>query len=160
MVRPRKVKLVNFEPGATYFKPRAVPLTQLEEVELTIDELETLRLSNIEKLSQVDAAKKMQVHQSTFQRTLVRAREKITDALVNGKAIKIHGGEYKMPGGDGTGPLGQGRGAGRGFGRGNQNAGPVGTCVCPKCGYEQVHVRGQVCNKIKCSKCGTLMTRK
>ena len=143
MVRPRKIKLVNFEPNVTYFKPRAVPLSQLEEVEMTFDELETLRLSNLEKLSQADAAKKMHIHQSTFQRTLTRAREKITDTLVNGKAIKIHGGEYKMPGRNG-----------------NKNAGPVGNCVCPKCGYEQPHVRGQPCNQIKCSKCETLMTRK
>jgi len=160
MVRPRKLKFVNFEPDVTYFKPRAVPLNQLQEVELTLDELETLRLSNLKKLSQVDSAKKMHIHQSTFQRTLVRAREKITDALVNGKAIKIHGGEYKMPGGDRTGPSGQGRGRGRGFGRGTQNAGPNGTCVCPKCGHEQTHIRGQPCNQTKCLKCETLMTRK
>jgi len=167
MVRPRKIKLVDFEPNVTYFKPRAVPLNQLKEIELTLDELETLRLSNIEKLSQIDAAKKMQVHQSTFQRTLVRAREKITDALINGKAIKIYGGEYKMPGGDGTGPRGQGigrglgRGAGQGVGRmnGPKVAGPEGVCKCPKCGHEQPHVRGQPCNQIKCPKCETLMAR-
>jgi len=123
MVRPRKIKTVSFKPGVTYFKPRAVPLNKLEEVDLRIDELETLRLSNIDKLSQADAAKKMKVHQSTFHRTLARAREKITDALVNGKAIKIHGGEYKMPGRDRTGPVGQGRGF-------RQGLGTDGTCVC------------------------------
>lgn len=155
MVRPRKIKIVNFEPDVTYFKPRAVPLAELEEVELTIDELETLRLSNLEKLSQADAAEKMQVHQSTFQRTLIRAREKITDALVNGKAIKLRGGEYKMPGGDGTGPFGTGRGFGRrGF------AGPGGSCVCVKCGHEVPHVRGRPCNQIKCPECGAIMARK
>ena len=72
MVRPRKLKIINFEPGVTYFKPRAVPMNQLQEVELTFDELETLRLSNLEKLNQIDAAKKMDVHQSTFQRRSVR----------------------------------------------------------------------------------------
>jgi len=167
MVRPRKIKIVNFEPGVTYFKPRAIPLSKLEEVELTLDELETLRLVNIKKLSQEDAAKKMKIHQSTFQRTLTRAREKITDALVNGKAIKIHGGEYKMPGGDGTGPRGLGRGMGRGRGLGQRAgrmngpfaAGPEGLCKCPKCGHEQKHVRGQPCNQIKCPKCETLLTR-
>ncbi len=89
MPRPRKPKFVNFEPGVTYFKPRAVPLSTLEEVELSLEELEALRLSNLEKLKQTEAAKKMKIHQSTFQRTLTRAREKITDALVNGKAIQI-----------------------------------------------------------------------
>lgn len=160
MVRPRKIKIVNFEPNVTYFKPRAVPLTQLKEVEINLDELETLRLSNLENLSQAESADKMGVHQSTFQRTLARAREKITDALVNGKAIKIHGGEYKLPGGDGTGPVGSGRGRGRGFGRGTQNAGPNGTCVCPSCGHEENHIRGQPCNQRKCPKCNKLMTRK
>ncbi len=183
MVRPRKIRLVNFQPGVTYFKPRAVLLRQLTEIELTFDELETMRLSNIEKLSQSDAASKMDIHQSTFQRTLTRAREKVTDALVNGKAIKIHGGEYKMPGGDGTGPLGQGqiagrgrvggRGQGMGQGRGVQvensrgrgrmggplAAGPEGKCICPKCGYEQPHVRGQPCTQTKCPKCDAMMTR-
>lgn len=158
MVRPRKIKLVNFEPDVTYFKPRAVPLSNLEEVEITLDELESLRLSNLEKLNQTLAAQKMQVHQSTFQRTLTRANEKITDALVNGKAIKIRGGEYKMPGGDRTGPLGLGRG--RGFNRGSTNAGPSGVCICPSCGHEEQHVRGQPCNQKKCPKCDTLMTRK
>ncbi len=181
MVRPRKIRLVNFQPGVTYFKPRAVLLRQLGEVELTFDELETMRLSNIEKLSQADAATRMNIHQSTFQRTLTRAREKVTDALVNGKAIKIQGGEYTMPGGDGTGPLGQGpiagRGRGgqggmgqgkgvqgrRGGGRGRMGsplaAGADGICVCPECGHEQEHLRGIPCTSIKCPKCGSLMTR-
>jgi predicted DNA-binding protein (UPF0251 family) len=170
MVRPRKIKWINFEPNVTYFKPRAVPLNQLEEVELTLDELETLRLSNLEELNQEAAAKKMKIHQSTFQRTLARAREKVTDALVNGKAIKIHGGEYKMPGGDGTGPRGQGpmtgrgmgrgqgRGMGMGAGRGRGYGGPA-TCKCSKCGKEISHVRGQPCVKQKCPKCGSMMIR-
>ena len=100
MVRPRKLRMVYFEPLVTYFKPRAVPLHQLEVVEITLDELETLRLSTLERLSQVVAAKKMHIHQSTFQRILTKAREKVTDALVHGKAIKIKGGDYTMPAGD------------------------------------------------------------
>jgi uncharacterized protein len=157
MVRPRKTKTVNFDPDVTYFKPRAVPLNQLEEVEITLDELETLRLSNLEKLSQADSADKMNIHQSTFQRTLTRAREKITDALVNGKAIKINGGEYKMQKGNRTGPLGQGRGRER---MGSSfAAGPVGDCICPKCGYKQKHQRGIPCTNMKCPKCNIFMTR-
>ncbi len=125
MVRPRKMKSVEFNPKITYFKPQAVPLRDLENVELTIDELETLRLANIEKLNQTDAASKMKIHQSTFQRTLTRAREKLTDALVNGKAIKIQGGEYNMAKGDKTGPEGKGPRTGRGLGycSGNDKAG-------------------------------------
>lgn len=168
MVRPRKTKLVECKPGVTYFKPRAVPLRELQEVEITFDELETLRLANLEDLGQTAGAEKMGIHQSTFQRTLTRARVKVTDALVNGKAIKIHGGEYKMPGGDGTGPVGRGRGAGRGLGRGGRfggrmggkAAGPGGKCVCPECGFEKAHTTGMPCNRIKCPECGKYMTRK
>lgn len=113
MARPRKCRFVWRKPDFVYFKPRAVPLASLMEVILTVDEAETLRLKDLEKLDQTQAADKMGIHQSTFQRTLTRAREKITDAIINGKAIKIHGGNYKMPGLDQTGPLGQGPMTGR-----------------------------------------------
>ena len=136
MVRPKKCRRVNFEPGVTYFKPRGVPLAELEEVEIGYDELEALRLSNIDKLSQIDAAEKMGVHQSTFQRVLTSAREKITDSLVNGKAVKINGGAYKMPNKDGTGPDGEGPRTGRGLGNcprigngtGSDNTAETGRC--------------------------------
>jgi len=165
MARPRKIRFVEFEPDVTYFKPQAIPLSQLEEVELTIDELEAMRLSDLEQLNQIEGAEKMEIHQSTFQRTLAKAREKVTLALVKGKAIKIHGGEYSMPRKDGTGPVGAGRGIGRGqgqgrgLGRGGFNAGPGGNCVCPSCGHKEPHVLGEPCNKKECPKCGNLMTR-
>jgi len=123
MVRPRKRRFVSFNPNITYFKPQGVPLSSLEEVVLGLDELEALRLSDLDNLSQNESAEKMQIHQSTFQRTLSRAREKITDALVNGKAIKLHGGDI-MPGGDKTGPEGKGPKTGRGLGFCNGNDKP------------------------------------
>ncbi|MBN2455518.1 MAG: hypothetical protein JXB29_03125 [Sedimentisphaerales bacterium] len=72
-----------------------------------------------------------------------------------------------MPRGDGTGPAGQGpgtgRGAGRGQGRGRMGgplaAGPVGICICPKCGYRMAHTRGQPCTQTSCPQCGAPMTR-
>lgn len=70
-------------------KPQGVPISQLEEVFLSKVEIEVLRLRYMEKLQQVDAAREMQISQSQYQRDLQRALEKITDALVNGKAIKI-----------------------------------------------------------------------
>ncbi len=154
MVRPRKRRLVGHEPEATYFKPRSIALRDLEEVELSFDELESLRLFNLERLSQKDAADSMGIHQSTFQRTLTEARRKISEALVYGKAIKIDGGVYEMPGGDRTGPIGQGRGFGR-----KDAAGPGGICKCPKCGHEEEHVRARPCNMTKCPKCGAYMDR-
>ena len=64
-----------------------------------------------------------------------------------------------MPGGNGTGPFGQG-GAGQGRGRGGpSSAGPGGNCVCSQCGYKAPHQQGQPCNQVKCPKCGSQMTR-
>jgi len=91
MARPMKRRCISFEPGAVYFKPRGVPMSELEEVQLGIDEAEALRLSDLEQLSQAEAAETMGIHQSTFQRMLARARQKVSDALVNGKAIRLGG---------------------------------------------------------------------
>jgi len=60
-----------------------------------------------------------------------------------------------MPGGDGTGPMGQGQGRGLG----QNNLGPGGECVCPNCGARVSHQRGVPCNTFKCPKCGNQMTR-
>jgi len=89
MSRPRLCRRINFNPNVTYFKPQGVPIRHLEVVELTSEELEVLRLRNIEDLEQIEAAIKMQTSQSTYQRILCSAYKKITEALVDGKAIKI-----------------------------------------------------------------------
>ncbi len=157
MVRPRKQRIVEYEPAVTYFKPRGIPLSELDEVVLTVDELECIRLGDLCGMNQIHAAHKMGFHQSTFQRTLANAREKIGDAIVNGKAIRIQGGVYTMPGGDGQGPAGFGRGMGRGRGAGF--GGAPDKCKCPACGHEEAHTRGQPCVQMKCSKCGAQMTR-
>jgi predicted DNA-binding protein (UPF0251 family) len=89
MVRPLKKRHIEFCPNVTYYKPRGIPLSELEEVILTADELESLRLKNIENLDQTDCAEKMLISQSTFQRTLCSAYKKISSALIEGKAIRI-----------------------------------------------------------------------
>ncbi len=89
MVRPRLCRRIGFNPNITYFKPQGVPMRELEIVELTAEEVEALRLRNTEELEQVEAAKKMNTSQSTFQRILSSAYKKITEALIDGKAIKI-----------------------------------------------------------------------
>ncbi|MFA5050348.1 MAG: DUF134 domain-containing protein [Candidatus Micrarchaeia archaeon] len=96
MVRPIKCKMVYAEPGVTYFKPRAVPLIDLKEVILTIEEFEAIRLKDLEGLEQKKVAEKMKVSQPTLHRLLNSARKKIADAFVNGKAIKFHGGNYSI----------------------------------------------------------------
>ncbi len=89
MVRPIKKRKVYVDPKAVYFKPRAIPLTELKEISLERAELEALRLCDYKKTGQVVAAKRMGVSQSTLQRILGSARAKVASALVRGEAIKI-----------------------------------------------------------------------
>lgn len=89
MVRPKKPRKINFDPNIVYFKPRAIPLSSLEEIELTLDEIEALRLCDLENLDQKRAAQKMKISQSTLNRILISARKKVAKALIEGKAIKI-----------------------------------------------------------------------
>jgi len=89
MPRPRLCRRIRFEPNITYFKPQGVPMRFLDIVELTTEEAEALRLKNIKDLDQIEAAKKMNTSQSTFQRILSSAYKKITRAIIEGKAIKL-----------------------------------------------------------------------
>lgn len=160
MVRPHNKRMVGFEPGVLYFKPAGIPLSQIEEEVLRVDELEALRLCDAEEFKQEDAAKKMNVSQPTMFRLLNGARKKVALAITKGKAIKIYGGNFEMIQGKGQG-LGMGRGLGRGQGgrMGGLGAGPGGVCKCPKCGYEEAQVRGQPCIDKVCPKCQTKMIR-
>ncbi len=72
-----------------YFKPAGIPLRSLDEVVITKEDIETLRLRYIEKKDQNDAAKSMGISQSQYQRDITNTLSKITDAMVNGKAIRI-----------------------------------------------------------------------
>ena len=96
MVRPKKNRLVEFNPEVTYFGPEGVPVVSLEEACLTVEELESIRLSDLLGLSYEDAGKRMGVSRATFGRIIQHARSVIADALVNGKAIKVEGGNFTM----------------------------------------------------------------
>lgn len=96
MPRPKRFRWIAFRPGVTYFKPRGIPLRFLEEIKLTVDELEALRLADFEELDQRVASKKMKISQSTFQRILTSARKKVSQGLVEGKAIRIEGGKVRL----------------------------------------------------------------
>lgn len=89
MSRPRLCRRIMFNPNVTYFKPQGVPMRYLEVIELSREEAEALRLKNMKGLEQEEAAKKMRTSQSTFQRILSSAYKKVTQALIEGKAIKI-----------------------------------------------------------------------
>ena len=94
MPRPAKDRIIESEPNVIYFKPKGIPMRKLKEVTLTLGEFEAVRLSDHCMFNQSQGAERLGVHQSTFHRTLLRARKKIADALVNGMAIKIEGGPY------------------------------------------------------------------
>ena len=87
--RPCKQRRIRFSHKITYYKPQGIPVRNLEVEEISIEELEALRLKNVKNLDQNECARKMNVSQSTFQRVLSVAYKKISDALINGKAIKI-----------------------------------------------------------------------
>ncbi len=104
MVRPRQCRWVSGEPRADFFKPRGIPMRELSTVELTVEELEALRLTDLEGLYQEAAAESMGVSRPTFSRVLSSARWKVADALINAKALKIKGGIYALSEAERGGP--------------------------------------------------------
>jgi len=91
MGRPCKCRIIEGSRAVIYFKPCAVPLCELEEVELALDEFEALRLADFEGLYQEDAAERMGISRQTFANILRCARRKVADVMVCGKALKIMG---------------------------------------------------------------------
>jgi predicted DNA-binding protein (UPF0251 family) len=133
MTRPCCPRQIGFVPGVTYFKPAGVPLRDLAEVVVTLDELEALRLADLEGLYQEEAAKRMQVSRPTFARIVEAARRKVADALIGGKALRLEGGPVigpaagaPPPGAPGGGRGRCGRGRGRGWCGGGRNLGEMG----------------------------------
>jgi len=96
MVRPQKHRTVAFNPEISYFKPRGIPMFDLEEVRLTVDQREAIRLSDLLGMSHEDAGRRMGVSRATFGRIIQQARKAVADALINGKAINVEGGSYKI----------------------------------------------------------------
>ncbi len=98
MPRPPKKRTVDTLPDRRFFKPAGVPLSDLDTVKLKVEELEALRLKHCENLDQKDGAERMEISRATFQRVLKSACTKVSEALVDGKAIDIHGGEFRLRG--------------------------------------------------------------
>jgi uncharacterized protein len=94
--RPRCPRRIEREPDITYFKPRGIPLNQLGVVRILVEELEAIRLTDIEGMEQEQAAQSMGISRRAFWEDLQRARSKIAVALVEGKAIRIEGGSYRV----------------------------------------------------------------
>ena len=89
MARPKKKRKILCNPSAYYFKPRGIPIIELEEIILENDELEAIRLADFMSFSHEDAAGKMKISRATFGRIVHSARNKIADGILNGKAIRI-----------------------------------------------------------------------
>lgn len=89
MPRPCRMRRIRGNPNSVYFKPAGIRMVELESIILAMDEFEALRLKDYENVEQEEAAKKMNISQPTFHRILLSARRKISDAIINGKAIKI-----------------------------------------------------------------------
>jgi predicted DNA-binding protein (UPF0251 family) len=88
-MRTKTRRKIGFDYDNIYYKPQGIPLSDLSEVVVNPEELETLRLRYVEELSQDDAAKKMGISQSQYQRDLVGTLKKLTNALISGDAINI-----------------------------------------------------------------------
>lgn len=96
MPRPRHCRYVERTPFVTYFKPRGIPLAELDEVSLPVEGLEALRLADLEGLTAEAAAQRIRVSRHTFGRILNSARRSVADALVHGRALRIEGGTYAV----------------------------------------------------------------
>jgi len=96
MPRNKCLRYIDNHPGFTFYKPAGIPMHKLSEVTILLDEYEAVRLADLEGLYQEDAAKRMNVSRQTFGRIIEAAHKKIADALINGKAIKIEGGNIEI----------------------------------------------------------------
>jgi predicted DNA-binding protein (UPF0251 family) len=101
MPRPHKPRSIEYNHIPSCFQPVEIPAPGLPQVEITLDEIEAIRLSDLERMNQEDAAARMQVSRQTFGRILTSAREKTAEALLSGKVLVIQGGSghYLHPGG-------------------------------------------------------------
>ena len=96
MGRNKKDKIILKNPKYTYYKPPGIGLRDLNEQIISIEEFEAMRLKDFENKDQTTCAQIMEIHQSTFQRLLVKARKKLIGAIIEGSAIKIEGGNFKL----------------------------------------------------------------
>lgn len=143
MPRPRRLRRVGFRKRFHSFKPSGIPAIKLETSVLNVEEFESIRLKDFKKMSQKEAAEIMGISQPTFHRILLSARAKIADAIVNGKEIRIQGGEYLMLERDKLDFKITGGFRGTNY------------CICPKCRRRILHIRGEPCIEQTCPNCGS-----
>ena len=96
MPRPHKCRRIAAQPGTSCFKPAGITGRALTQVELRLDELEALRLADLEGLYHDAAAERMGVSRPTFSRLIATARRKVADALLNSRMLTFKGGHITM----------------------------------------------------------------
>lgn len=96
MARPRKWRKVCCLPESNRFGPLDTSINQDHFIVMSVDEYETIRLIDLEGLTQEECADQMHVARTTVQRIYSDARKKIAESLVNGKILRIEGGDYKL----------------------------------------------------------------
>ncbi len=95
-MRPRKCRFIRESPSVRFFKPRAIPLCDLDVVTLKDEEWEAIRLIDYDGLDQLTAAQHMKVSRPTFSRVLARGRAAVAKALAEGCALAIEGGDARL----------------------------------------------------------------
>lgn len=95
-MRPRIRRRIRRLPRVNYFKPAGIRMKELQEIVLNCEEFEAIRLVDFEEIGQLKAGKKMNISQPTLSRLLKNGRKKISEAIIQGKAIRICGGDYKI----------------------------------------------------------------
>ncbi len=149
MPRPKLKRKIFSLPQIKGFKPFGVDINKVQVVELLFEEYEAIKLTDYQNLTQDEAAKKMDISRPTFTRIYDKARKTIAEALVEGKIIKISGGdidindEYTNDKNVKT----------------KYQMGQGGFCICLKCEIRQEHKSGKPCKSQKCPKCGSGMLR-
>ncbi len=96
MTRPYKCRRIFSHPDVVFFKPAGIMMRELEEVVLSLDEFEAIRLADYEGLYQEKAAEQMKISRQTFGNIINSAHKKIADFLINAKALQINGGVIEM----------------------------------------------------------------
>ncbi len=134
MARPHKERRVEQLPPVNHYKPAGVPLRTLEEITLTIEEMEAIRLADIEQLDQAAAAIRMEVSRPTFHRIVNAAHQKIATALWGGHALRVDGGTFRID---------------------HQCQTGLRHFVCSTCGHKWTLPRGngQRCQELSCPAC-------
>ncbi|MDD2431184.1 MAG: DUF134 domain-containing protein [Firmicutes bacterium] len=103
MARPMKWRKVCSLPENTRFGPLNLTKENIDRVQMTVDEYETIRLIDLEGFTQEECSTQMNIARTTVQGIYVKARKKLADSIVNGKVLLIEGGEYQLCSGLGNG---------------------------------------------------------